>query len=147
MTSTWHNVVADQESDLLRMTVKVMTAYLSRNAVPLGDFPRLIAQIHTALAGIGGGDPAEGIAVPKKPKPAVSPGRSVTADYIICLEDGLKFKSLRRHLMVEFGMTPDQYRQKWCLAPSYPMVAPNYTVVRSRLVKETGFGLRRQSGV
>jgi MucR family transcriptional regulator, transcriptional regulator of exopolysaccharide biosynthesis len=129
MNSQWHNAMAGNDTDLLKTTVKVMTAYLSRNAVPLGDFPRLITRIHTALSTTGEGEEVVMVAA-KNPAPAVSRKKSVTDEYIVCLEDGQKFKSLKRHLKVAYGMTPEQYREKWRLDPAYPMVAPNYTVVR-----------------
>ena len=106
----------------------------------VADLPNLIADVHNALARIGATveeAPAE------KQKPAVNPKRSVHDDYIICLEDGKKFKSLKRHLMTHYGMTPEQYREKWGLDASYPMVAPNYAAARSQLAKEMGLGRKR----
>lgn len=122
---------------LIELTADVVAAYVSNNPVPTGDLPNLIADVHAALGRVGG--VAEAAPVDKQ-KPAVNPKKSVTDDYIICLEDGKKFKSLKRHLMTHFGLTPDQYREKWGLDPSYPMVAPNYAAARSQLAKEMGLG-------
>ena len=128
---------------LIELTADVVAAYVSNNVVPAGDLPNLIAEIHAALGRVGGSTeqtPAE------KPKPAVNPKRSVADDYIVCLEDGKKFKSLKRHLMTHYNMTPDQYREKWNLDPSYPMVAPNYAAARSQLAKKMGLGRKRKGG-
>lgn len=127
---------------LIELTADVVAAYVSNNPVPAGDLPNLIADVHAALGRIGGSTeqpPAD------KQKPAVNPKRSVHDDYIVCLEDGKKFKSLKRHLMTHYGMTPDQYREKWALDPSYPMVAPNYAAARSLLAKKMGLGRKKKS--
>jgi len=121
---------------IVEMASETVAAYVSNNPVPSGDLPGLIKEVHSALTGLG---QAEEVADP--PKPAVNPKRSVTDDYIICLEDGQKFKSLKRHLG-KLGMTPDEYRQKWGLAADYPMVAPSYSKRRSNLAKEMGLGRR-----
>lgn len=126
---------------LLQLTADVVAAYVSNNVVPAGEVPGLISEIHTALGRIG----VAGLQVPvEKPKPAVNPKRSVHDDYIICLEDGKKFKSLKRHIMTHFGLTPEQYREKWGLDPNYPMVAPNYAAARSALAKKMGLGRKRK---
>jgi predicted transcriptional regulator len=122
---------------LVELTADIVAAYISNNALAAGDLPALIGEVHAALGRIGAGaeaPPAE------KQKPAVNPKRSVHDDYIICLEDGKQFKSLKRHLMTHYNMTPEQYREKWGLEPSYPMVAPNYAAARSRLAKKMGLG-------
>jgi predicted transcriptional regulator len=127
---------------LIELTADVVAAYVSNNPVPAGDLPNLIAEIHSALGRVGAGveqAPAE------KPKPAVNPKKSIHDDYIICLEDGKKFKSLKRHLMTHYGLTPDQYREKWGLDASYPMVAPNYAAARSQLAKKMGLGRKRKA--
>ena len=113
-----------QNSDaLIELTADVVAAYVSNNPVPVGELPNLIADVHAALGRVG--SVAEPVQV-DKPKPAVNPKKSVHDDYIICLEDGKKFKSLKRHLMTHYGLTPEQYREKWDLPADYPMVAPSY---------------------
>lgn len=122
---------------LVELTEEVVSAYVGNNPVAAADLPSLISQVHSALgktAANGDGAPAE------KPVPAVNPKRSVTRDYIICLEDGKKFKSLKRHLMSHYGLTPQEYREKWGLAPDYPMVAPSYAEQRSKLARKMGLG-------
>jgi predicted transcriptional regulator len=130
-------------NDLLaELTADVVSAYVSNNPVPAGDLPGLISEIHTALGKTLGAVVEE---VQEKPRPAVNPKRSVTDDYIICLEDGQKFKSLKRHLMSHYNMTPEQYREKWGLPADYPMVAPSYAAQRSKLAREMGLGRKRGS--
>lgn len=133
---------AKNDDMLIELTADVVAAYVSNNPVPVGELPNLIADVHAALGRVGGA--AEPAPVDKQ-KPAVNPKKSVTDDYIICLEDGKKFKSLKRHLMTHYGLTPDQYREKWGLDASYPMVAPNYAAARSQLAKEMGLGRKRKS--
>lgn len=125
---------------LIELTADVVAAYVSNNPVPVGELPNLIADVHAALGRVGGAP--EQVPVDKQ-KPAVNPKKSVTEDYIICLEDGKKFKSLKRHLMTHYGLTPDQYREKWGLEPNYPMVAPSYAAARSQLAKQMGLGRKR----
>lgn len=131
---------AQNKDMLIELTADVVAAYVSNNPVPAGDLPNLISDVHTALGKVG---TAAEQAPADKPKPAVNPKRSVTDDYIICLEDGKKFKSLKRHLMTHYGLTPEQYREKWGLDSNYPMVAPNYAAARSRLAKKMGLGRKR----
>lgn len=109
---------------------------MSQNPLPVAGLPDLIASIHSSLAGIGQPSAPEEL----KQEPAVNPKRSVFPDYIICLEDGKKFKSLKRHLGVHYGLTPNEYREKWGLKSDYPMVAPNYAAQRSALAKSSGLG-------
>lgn len=123
---------------LIELTADVVSAYVSNNSVPATDLPNLIAEVHAALGRVGAVVPEAAPA--EKPKPAVPPKKSVFDDYIICLEDGKKFKSLKRHIMTHYGLTPDQYREKWGLEPSYPMVAPSYAAARSALAKTMGLG-------
>ncbi len=131
------------QNDLLaELTADVVSAYVSNNPVPAGDLPGLISEIHSALGKTLAGVVEE---VQEKPRPAVNPKRSVTDDYIICLEDGQKFKSLKRHLMSHYNMTPEEYREKWGLAADYPMVAPAYAAQRSKLAREMGLGRKRGS--
>lgn len=127
---------------LIELTADVVAAYVSNNPVPVGELPNLISDIHAALGRVGGAPEAPPA---DKPKPAINPKRSVHDDYIICLEDGKKFKSLKRHLMTHYSLTPDQYREKWNLDPGYPMVAPNYAAARSELAKTMGLGRKRKA--
>ncbi|MBP0438877.1 MucR family transcriptional regulator [Tianweitania sediminis] len=123
---------------LMELTADVVAAYVSNNSVPASELPSLIAEIHAALGRVGS-VAAEPVA-PEKQKPAINPKKSVHDDFIVCLEDGKKFKSLKRHLMTHYNMTPEQYREKWGLDASYPMVAPNYAAARSQLAKSMGLG-------
>ncbi|MEQ1938390.1 MucR family transcriptional regulator [Mesorhizobium sp. CN5-321] len=129
---------------LIELTADVVAAYVSNNPVPVGELPNLIADVHAALGRVS--EPAEHVQPAEKQKPAVNPKRSVHDDYIVCLEDGKKFKSLKRHLMTHYGMSPDEYREKWGLDASYPMVAPNYAAARSQLAKKMGLGRKRKGG-
>ena len=133
---------ANQNADtLIELTADVVSAYVSNNPVPLVDLPGLIGQVHAALASTAGSVEAEKL---EMPKPAVPIKKSVTPDYIISLEDGKKFKSLKRHISTHYGLTPDEYRAKWGLPADYPMVAPNYAATRSALAKSMGLGRKRQ---
>ena len=123
---------------LIELTADVVAAYVSNNPVPAGELSNLIADVHAALGRVGTG--AQPAPVVEKAKPAVNPKKSVQDDYIICLEDGKKFKSLKRHLMTHYNLTPEQYREKWGLDASYPMVAPNYAAARSQLARKMGLG-------
>jgi predicted transcriptional regulator len=128
-------------SSYIELTANIVTAYVSNNTVPSTDIPNLISQVHAALKRVSGGQPA----APAEPlKPAVPIKRSVTPEYIVCLEDGQKFKSLKRHLRTRYGVTPEQYREKWGLPPDYPMVAPKYAEARSQLAKQMGLGQQRR---
>ena len=124
--------------ELPTLTTQIVAAYVSNNPVPVGELPSLIRQVHTALVNVGA--PAEVSA--ERPQPAVPVKRSVTPDYIICLEDGKKLKMLKRHLKSAYNMTPEQYRERWGLPPEYPMVAPDYADHRSRLAKQIGLGTK-----
>src|ERR1700677_286597 len=128
---------ATGESVYIELTADIVSAYLSNNSVPSAEIGNLISQIYAALKRVSGGQAA---APAEPPKPAVPVKRSVTAEYIVCLEDGLKFKSLKRHLRTRYSMTPDQYREKWGLPPDYAMVASNYAAARSQLAKQMGLG-------
>ncbi|MFC5385329.1 MucR family transcriptional regulator [Aquamicrobium segne] len=127
---------------LIELTTDIVAAYVSNNSVPVSDLPGLIADIHAALGRIENAAAPEP-QLPEAQKPAVNPKKSIHDDYIICLEDGKKFKSLKRHLMAHFGLTPEEYRQKWGLDANYPMVAPNYAAARSDLAKKMGLGRKR----
>ncbi len=131
-------------SEFIELAADIVSAYVSNNSVPSADLPNLISEVHNALMRVGAGVAPE---VPNEPqKPAISVKKSVTPEYIICLEDGKRFKSLKRHLRTQYNISPDQYREKWGLAPDYPMVAPNYAEARSRLAKEMGLGQQRRRG-
>ncbi|TPI13002.1 transcriptional regulator [Mesorhizobium sp. B4-1-3] len=127
-------------ADLVGLTADLVSAYVSQNPMPVAGLPDLIASIHSSLSGLG----RPSVSALPKQDPATNPKRSVTPDYIICLEDGKKFKSLKRHLAVHYGLTPDEYREKWGLKPDYPMVAPNYAAQRSTLAKAAGLGRKPQ---
>ena len=127
--------------NFIDLTANIVSAYVSNNPTPASDLPALIGQIHAALLRVSTGRTE----LPLEPaKPAVPVKKSMTADYLICLEDGKRFKSLKRHLRTQYAMTPEQYRDKWGLAPDYPMVAPNYAVARSQLAKKMGLGQQRR---
>ncbi len=129
--------------DLVRLAAEISAAYVSANPVPAQELPTLIRTIYNALVEVSGA----AVAAPEAAQePAVAIKKSVTADYIICLEDGKKFKSLKRHLRTRYAMTPDEYRAKWGLAHDYPMVAPNYAKERSNLAKRMGLGQSRKTG-
>lgn len=126
-----------ERATLIRLTVDIVKAFVSKNACMVEDLPKLIADTHAGLTG-----QSAAASKPVKPKPAVPISRSVTPDYIVCLEDGRRLKTLKRHLRTAYGMTRDDYRKRWNLPPDYPMVAPNYAARRSALAKEIGLGLR-----
>lgn len=123
--------------ELVQLTADIVSAYVSNNKVGSGELGKLIEEVHTALQRAPN---AQATPEPEPREPAVSIRRSVTPDYIVCLEDGKKFKSLKRHLQGEHGLTPDEYRSKWGLSRDYPMVAPNYAQARSDLAKSMGLG-------
>jgi len=125
----------------IELTASIVSAYVSNNSVPAQDLSALINQVHTALTRVSSG---QGEVAVEQQKPAVSPKKSITPDYIVCLEDGKKFKSLKRHLRTQYNMTPEQYREKWNLGPDYPMVAPKYAEARSQLAKQMGLGQQRR---
>jgi predicted transcriptional regulator len=125
----------------IELTASIVSAYVSNNSVPAQDLSALINQVHSALTRVSSG---QGESISEPLKPAVSVKKSITADYIVCLEDGKKFKSLKRHLRTQYNMTPEQYRDKWSLPPDYPMVAPNYAQARSALAKQMGLGQQRR---
>ena len=130
---------------LVELTADIVAAYVGNHVVPVTELPGLIADVHAALNNTT--QPAAAVEAPvvaEKPKPPVPVKKSVQNDYIICLEDGKKFKSLKRHLMTHYNLTPEEYREKWGLDPSYPMVAPNYAAARSQLAKKMGLGQQRR---
>jgi predicted transcriptional regulator len=127
----------EDKPELLEMTADIVSAYVGNNTVAAESLPSIIASIHAALAQVSTG------AVEPEPEvkdPAVPVRKSITPDFLICLEDGRKFKSLKRHLRTKYNMSPEEYRAKWGLAKDYPMVAPNYAKARSDLAKQMGLG-------
>lgn len=124
-------------SDLLRMTTEVVAAYLGNNSVPAMQISEVISTVHDALKGLSDGSREP---EPEPLKPAVPIKKSVTPEYIICLEDGKQLKMLKRHLRTTYDMTPEEYRAKWGLPANYPMVAPNYAKQRSEFAKKIGLG-------
>ncbi|HZP79640.1 MAG TPA: MucR family transcriptional regulator [Pseudolabrys sp.] len=125
----------------IELTANIVSAYVSNNSVAAAEIPALINQVHSALTRVSGG-PTD---APSEPlRPAVPVKKSITPEYIVCLEDGKKFKSLKRHLRTQYNMTPEQYRDKWGLPADYPMVAPNYAAARSQLAKQMGLGQQRR---
>jgi predicted transcriptional regulator len=131
--------------DAVEVAADIVAAFVSNNSLPKDELPSLIESVYAAVKGFGGpGEIAATVIDP--PSPAVSIRKSVTPDYLICLEDGKRFKSMRRHLAL-LGMTPEQYRAKWELPPTYPMVAPNYAALRSAMAKSTGLGQMRKKPV
>lgn len=130
--------------NFIELTADIVSAYLANNTVSAGDIPSLISDIHSALVKVSGGQDIPVVFEPAKP--AVPVKKSITNDFIICLEDGKKFKSLKRHLRTAYNMSPEQYREKWGLPQDYPMVAPNYAEARSKLAKQMGLGQKRKRG-
>lgn len=126
----------DKQSDLIEVTAGLVAAYVGGNTIAAGDVPALIRSVHLALSNVGG--KVETSETGREP--AVSIRRSITPDYLICLEDGRKFKSLKRHLRTKYDLSPEQYRARWDLPKDYPMVAPNYAQARSDLAKQMGLG-------
>ena len=131
---------------IVQLAADIVSAYVSKNSVPLAELPGVIASVHASLTGLATGSappPAEPIK-----EPAAPIKKSVTPDFIICLEDGRKFKSLKRHLRTAYGLSPEQYRAKWKLPADYPMVAPAYAAKRTAMAKSIGLGqqLRKAAG-
>jgi predicted transcriptional regulator len=133
----------DQSAEtLITLTADIVAAHVSNNSVAVNDLPQLIQNVHGALSGLGSKPEAPEV----KLEPKVPIRSSVKPDYLVCLEDGKKLKMLKRHLMTQYNLTPDQYRQKWGLAADYPMVAPNYAEQRRTLAKSIGLGTKRKRG-
>ena len=131
----------DKEA-LVTLTADIVAAHVSNNSVAISDIPLVIRSVHEALAGLSANAAPE----PEPQQPAVSIRASVKPDYLVCLEDGKKLTMLRRYLMTNFGMTPDEYRAKWNLPKDYPMVAPNYAEKRRELAKQSGLGTKGRGG-
>lgn len=134
------------DADLLPLTADIVSAYVSNNSIQHRDLADLIAGVHAALKGIASGSAGVAPAEVVPPTPAVPVKKSVTPEYIVCLEDGKQFKSLKRHLKSAYDMTPDQYRKRWNLPADYPMTAPGYSERRSALAKQMGLGSRAARG-
>lgn len=135
--------VEDDSLVLIDLTATIVGAYVGNNSVPTGELSKLIADVHAAFVRVHG---TQAIAEPavEPQRPAVPIKKSVTNDFIICLEDGKKFKSLKRHLRTHYDLSPEEYREKWGLPADYPMVAPNYAEARSNLAKSMGLGQQRR---
>jgi predicted transcriptional regulator len=133
----------NNQPNYIELSAEIVAAYVTKNAVQAADLPALIANVHTALNKAARGQVEQ---PQEKLEPAVPIRKSVTPDFLISLEDGKRYKSLKRHLRTSYNMTPDQYRAKWGLGPDYPMVAPNYAKARSQLAKTMGFGQKRRTG-
>lgn len=132
----------EAKNELVEMAAEIVSAYVSANQIPSHDLPALIRTVYSALQDVSGAVAA----APEAPlEPAVPVKKSITPDFIICLEDGKKFKSLKRHLRTRYGLSPEDYRAKWGLPHDYPMVAPNYAKERSNLAKRMGLGHARRS--
>jgi predicted transcriptional regulator len=134
-------MAGDPGDKYIDQTASIVAAYLTRNAVPADEIPALIGRVHQALTRVSSG---AGEAGSENLKPAVPVRKSIAPEYVVCLEDGKKFKSLKRHLRTQYNMTPEQYREKWGLPYDYPMVAPNYAAARSKLAKQMGLGQQRR---
>jgi predicted transcriptional regulator len=135
---------SEGESDpLIGLSSDIVCAYVGHNAIAASDLPKLLTDVYAALQGLSAGEQAAEIE--EQLQPAISIRKSITPDYLICLEDGKKFKSLKRHLRTHYNLSPEEYREKWKLPADYPMVAPNYSATRSSLAKSNGLG--RKAGV
>ncbi len=132
--------MSERDTEMIELAVGVVAAYVAHNSIGHADLPRLIAEVHATLKGLG--QPIAAEVEVAKLTPPVSIRKSIAPDYIVCLEDGKRFKSLKRHLRTHYGLTPDAYREKWGLPQDYPMVAPNYAAARSQLAKQNGLGRR-----
>ncbi len=132
-----------RDDEILTLTADIVASHVSSNSVPVSELPDLIEQIYKTLASLNGNHSADS----RRPQPAVPIKKSIAPDHIVCLEDGRKLKMLKRHLKTRYGMTPDQYRERWGLAADYPMVAPNYAKQRRALAKKIGLGKSRQKTV
>jgi predicted transcriptional regulator len=130
-----------ESNNHVELAAEIVSAYVSNNSVPAGELPALLSEVHAAIVRVANGAVA---AVPEAAKPAIAPKKSITNDYIVCLEDGRKFKSLKRHLRTQYNLSPEQYREKWSLPSDYPMVAPAYAKARSALAKQMGLGQQRR---
>ena len=129
------------KSELLALVTDIVASHVANNRMDSNELPQLIRQVYSTLSSIG-----ETEVAPERPHPAVPIKKSVTPEYVICLEDGKKLKMLKRHLKTSYNMTPDEYRERWGLPADYPMVAPNYAIQRRELAKKIGLGTSRSKG-
>ncbi|MGV7032180.1 MucR family transcriptional regulator [Methylobacterium symbioticum] len=127
--------------DYVALASEIVSAFVANNSVPVSELAGLIASVHATLSSLD-----QAAAAPAPLTPAVPIKRSITPDYLVCLEDGKRFKSLKRHLRSRYGLSPEEYRARWNLAPDYPMVAPNYAAARSELARTMGLGQQRRKG-
>ena len=135
--SSGNNGHSGKPDDLIRFASEIVAAYVSNNPTPISELPGMIRSIHATLGGLSGGGSTE---IATTQKPAVAVKKSVTPEYIVCLEDGKKLKMLKRYLRSRYGLSPEEYRSKWGLPADYPMVAPNYAAQRSEFAKKIGLG-------
>jgi predicted transcriptional regulator len=135
--SSGNNGHSGKADDLIKFASEIVAAYVSNNPTPISELPGMIRSIHATLGGLAGGANAE---ITTAQKPAVAVKKSVTPEYIVCLEDGKKLKMLKRYLRSRYGLSPEEYRSKWGLPADYPMVAPNYAAQRSEFAKKIGLG-------
>jgi len=126
-----------ETAEVLELTTEIVASYVSNNIVAVGDLPVVIQEVYKTLTGLG-----TQAVQPERPKPAIPIKKSVTPDYIVCLEDGKQLKMLKRHLKTAYNMSPEEYRERWSLAADYPMVAPSYAKHRSALAKKIGLGTK-----
>ena len=133
-------------TNYIELAADIVSAYVSNNPVPANELSSLIQEVHSALLRVTSGAGSSPAVAAEAQKPAIAVKKSLNNDYIICLEDGKKFKSLKRHLRTQYNMSPEEYRDKWGLPPDYPMVAPNYAKARSNLAKQMGLGQQRRRG-
>jgi len=130
------------QNEILSLTVDIVASHVSNNSVPVSELPTLISEVYSTLSSLGSEEVQEEVA----PEPAVPIRKSVTPDYLVCLEDGKKLKMLKRYLKTRYNMTPEEYRERWKLPADYPMVAPNYAEQRRSLAKKIGLGKTRRRG-
>jgi predicted transcriptional regulator len=136
---------SDSDSPIPPLTARLVAAFVGNNSLPRAELPTFIETVHAGLAGMAAGVGVAAATEPPAPVPAVTVRKSITPDYLVCLDDGLKFKSLKRHLAT-LGMTAEQYRAKWGLRKDYPMVAPSYAAARSAMAKKIGLGQINRGG-
>jgi predicted transcriptional regulator len=132
-----HGSSAENPSDLLKLVSEIVSSYVSNNPVPVSELPAMIRSVHATLGGLSGMSTSDGVT---SQKPSVPIKKSITPEFLICLEDGKKLKMLKRYLRSRYGLSPDQYRTKWGLPADYPIVASNYAAQRSEFAKKIGLG-------